>query len=148
MNLKEIIEKYEDLTANGFETSPNEDARAYLTSEKGLKEIKIVNDWLETVPSKFRKTINKSITSYELKHICENDFGDYITNGALIVGMLMNGFRMKKCGNSTMVINPNAFFNISLAAYNQDVRDGIDFCVHCGCSLGNGGCEYCKDTIY
>jgi hypothetical protein len=60
-----------------------------------------------------RKTINKSGTSYGLKHIAERDVG-YITNGVFIAAAVAEGFRVVRDGDG-----PNAWLNISETAWNR-----------------------------
>jgi hypothetical protein len=57
-----------------------------------------------------RKTINKSRTSYGLKHVAERDVG-YITNGVFIAAAVAEGFRVVRIGET-----PNACLNISATA--------------------------------
>jgi hypothetical protein len=57
------------------------------------------------------KTINKSGTSYGLKHSAEHDIG-YITNGVFIAAAVAEGFRVVRVGDT-----PNAWLNISTTAW-------------------------------
>lgn len=56
-----------------------------------------------------RVNFNRKVTSYWLKHVCENHIG-YIPNGVFIAAMLGSGFRM-----ATVEGSPNVFFNANLA---------------------------------
>ena len=58
-----------------------------------------------------RKTLNKSGTSYGLKHVAERDVG-YITNGVFIAAAVAEGFRVVRIRET-----PNAWLNISMAAW-------------------------------
>ena len=55
-----------------------------------------------------RKTVNKKISSYGLKHIAEQIQGTYISNDALIKAMQDAGYKATRLQNS-----PNCFFNFS-----------------------------------
>lgn len=59
------------------------------------------------------KTINRRISSYELKHLVEKQVEasgtpckGYVSNGELIYAMILEGFEIEVCGM-------NAFFNVS-----------------------------------
>lgn len=70
------------------------------------------------------RNINKSHTSYGLKHLAERRAKklsafekkrvDYISNGALILAMVDAGFRFVRDGES-----PNVFFNVSERALKR-----------------------------
>lgn len=60
------------------------------------------------------QTMNKRYSSYTLKHLVENNLGQYISNGQLIMGMLMEGYEMVRQDRS-----PNAYFNVSHKAVNE-----------------------------
>lgn len=67
-------------------------------------------------------TINKSYSSYGLKHIVEDFLRvetrgkiDYINNGTLILAMYDAGFRIKREDSSS----PNCFFNVSKTGINS-----------------------------
>jgi hypothetical protein len=53
-----------------------------------------------------RKTINKSRTSYGLKHVAARDIG-YITNGVFIAAAVAEDFRVVRIRES-----PNAWLNV------------------------------------
>jgi hypothetical protein len=64
------------------------------------------------------KTLNRTGTSYGLKHVAECDVG-YITNGVFIAAAFAEGFRVARVGNS-----PNAWLNISKTAWGRGWRRG------------------------
>lgn len=68
------------------------------------KTVDLIRPFLSDNLSK-TKTINKSHSSYGLKHIVENKIGQYVTNGELIYAMFLEGFEIKRH-------NINCFFNI------------------------------------
>jgi hypothetical protein len=39
------------------------------------------------------RLVNKNHDSYELKHICEKDFGQYVSNETFIMAMQVAGFK-------------------------------------------------------
>jgi hypothetical protein len=65
--------------------------------------------WINEGFARPRKTINKSISSYGLKHLAERQAGSYISNEALIQAMIQSGFRAQRIPNS-----PNYYFNVKL----------------------------------
>ena len=72
-------------------------------------EVKNAKFWINEGFARPRKTINKRISSYGLKHLAERQVGSYISNEALIQAMLESGFRAQQiCGT------PNYFFNVKL----------------------------------
>ena len=56
-------------------------------------EVKNAKFWINEGFARPRKTINKRISSYGLKHLAERHVGAYISNEALIKAMLESGFR-------------------------------------------------------
>lgn len=53
-----------------------------------------------------RKTINRHMTSYGLKHVAEDWLGLYIANGTFIAAAIDAGFRYVRCSPDS----PNAYF--------------------------------------
>ena len=72
-------------------------------------------EWLKQI--KKIKSLNRSISSYGLKHIVEKDIG-YITNGTLIAAAVHSGFYHKSCQLGGL----NAFFNMSNRSINEADR--------------------------
>ena len=60
------------------------------------------------------KNINKTGSSYGLKHVAEREIG-YITNGELIAAALMEGFNVQ-------IEGPNGYFNISQKAWQTKLQ--------------------------
>lgn len=61
------------------------------------------------------KTINKSISSYGLKHMVENHLkktksGHHVPNGVFIAAAIFSGFKYQECDKKT---SQNLFFNMS-----------------------------------
>lgn len=89
------------LKLNGFDNEHESfDESLFSTNKK----IDIIRPFLSENLSK-TKTINKSHSSYGLKHIVEKKIGQYVTNGELIYAMFLEGFDIKRH-------NINCFFNI------------------------------------
>jgi hypothetical protein len=65
------------------------------------------------------KKVNKSGSSYGLKHVVENDIG-YITNGVFIAAAIAEGFRVVRIEDS-----PNAWLNISSTAWKSPGRSPL-----------------------
>ena len=79
-----------------------------------LYEVELVRRWVVEHGGHIlrRKTINRRITSYGLKHIAEKWAGEYISNDSLIQGLISCGFTAKRIPNT-----PNFFFNIPSEVY-------------------------------
>ena len=69
--------------------------------------VKLCENWIEEFAYP-RKTFNRTRSSYGLKHVVEDFFQFYITNGEFIQAAINQGYRFIRQGNS-----PNAFFNMS-----------------------------------
>ena len=54
-----------------------------------------------------QRTINKTNSSYGIKHIVESNMGKYVSNGTLIAAMFITGFTVQRDGI-------NALFNVNL----------------------------------
>ncbi len=72
-------------------------------------EVKHAKFWINEGFARPRKTINKRISSYGLKHLAERQVGSYISNEALIQAMIESGFRAQRIRDT-----PNYFFNVKL----------------------------------
>jgi hypothetical protein len=72
-------------------------------------EVKNAKFWINEGFARPRKTINKNISSYGLKHLAERQVGSYISNEAMIQAMLESGFRAQQISGT-----PNYFFNVKL----------------------------------
>ena len=72
-------------------------------------EVKSAKFWINEGFARPRKTMNKRITSYGLKHLAERQAGSYISNEALIQAMIECGFRAERIRNT-----PNYYFNVKL----------------------------------
>lgn len=77
------------------------------------KERKLVLDWVDN-NMKPIKSINLRRSSYQLKHICENDVGFYIHNDVIKKAMAIKGYEiMPHYIDSCFTISINWYFNIS-----------------------------------
>ena len=72
-------------------------------------EVKNAKFWINEGFARPRKTMNKRITSYGLKHLAERQAGAYISNEALIQAMVESGFRAQQIRGTT-----NFYFNVKL----------------------------------
>ena len=72
-------------------------------------EVKNAKFWINEGFARPRKTMNKSISSYGLKHLAERQAGSYISNEALIQAMVESGFRAQQIRGTT-----NFYFNVKL----------------------------------
>ena len=64
-----------------------------------------------------RKTINKTISSYGLKHIAERMQNVYISNDDLINAMKNAGYRTYQTQSMRVQGNPNYYFNFKWAQH-------------------------------
>jgi hypothetical protein len=83
-------------------------AREPLLTESGIEDIRIACDWIGANLHKAHR-VNKMHTSYGLKHVMERDNQHYVTNGAFIVAMLIEGYNM-----NYLSLNPS--FNVTTAS--------------------------------
>ena len=72
-------------------------------------EVKNAKFWINEGFARPRKTMNKRISSYGLKHLAERQAGSYISNEALIQAMIESGFRAERIRDT-----PNYYFNVKL----------------------------------
>jgi hypothetical protein len=71
-------------------------------------QVELAKAWIEDNVSP-RKTIRKTVSSYALKHMCEQDCGEYVGNGAFIQAALDLGYRAQDNGTGR-----NAWFNFEI----------------------------------
>jgi hypothetical protein len=85
--------------------------QAFLAEQEELlnaeKKCTAICAWLTGVVT--RKTINSKVGSYGLKHLCEREIGQYVTNGELIAACIHMGLTFTQEGFRS----PNVCFNIS-----------------------------------
>ena len=60
-------------------------------------------------------SINRSITSYGLKHLAERQLGFYVSNDKLIDTMIFAGFKFVGCSPDRV----NLYFNVSQKSINK-----------------------------
>lgn len=103
-SIEEVLKAYPTLTRDGMISS----APVPITEETDGEEIAACRQWIRD-RLRPRTTINIIHSSYGLKHRVEADLrGWYVSNGAFIVAMLLEGYGMKAAVNS-----PNAHFNFA-----------------------------------
>jgi len=81
-------------------------------SDKEWINIERINKICYHIERKFKKikTINSISSSYGIKHEVERSLGFYISNGELILSMIVLGFSYRRLtGNASI----NCFFNVS-----------------------------------
>jgi hypothetical protein len=74
-----------------------------------MTETEAVINWVLQGNARKRKTINRKVSSYGLKHVVEKDIKRYIGNDSFIAAMDTLGFEKKQIKGT-----PNYFFNIHL----------------------------------
>ena len=72
-------------------------------------EVKHAKFWINEGFARPRKTMNRKISSYGLKHLAERQAGSYISNEALIQAMIESGFRAERIRDTS-----NYYFNVKL----------------------------------
>ncbi|MFH8253192.1 hypothetical protein ACH3VR_22695 [Microbacterium sp. B2969] len=68
-----------------------------------------------------RRTLNTQVGSYALKHLAEEDLGDYVANGELIAAAIIAGYPYRRGGDGS----PNAVFGVrsrSITVLRQRLR--------------------------
>jgi hypothetical protein len=78
-----------------------------------MTETEAVVNWVLQGNARKRKTINRKVSSYGLKHVVEKDIGQYIGNDSFIAAMDTLGFDKEQIKGT-----PNYFFNIHLEKNN------------------------------
>lgn len=104
--LQEVMDKYPRLTDNGFVSLKHpeyEKRRAALLRD--IDDVERARHWMAKRVK--NKTLCKSYSSYYIKHIVEKSTGKYLTNGSLIAGAILAGFRIDDDWEL------NCYFNIS-----------------------------------
>jgi hypothetical protein len=124
--LNEVMERYPDLTYVGFQSvrpdkgwgavTPEEFASRRQCLVDAVNQVKDARKWIKAyaVP---RKTINSvsRFRSSSLKHVAERWGCTYISNGAFIAAMIMEGYRCRVIRDwSTSCV-----FNISLTKWKE-----------------------------
>ena len=73
------------------------------------QEIEAVEAWISKGRVSKRKTVNRAITSYGLKHMVEKEMGVYVSNESLMQTFVLLGFTPHPVQGS-----PNCYFNIKI----------------------------------
>ena len=103
MNIKLSNIKFPDnLSNNGFDNLIIKKENVDKTKLEPI--INFIELWFDKTSS-----YNKSVTSYNLKHIVERQIESSVSNGELIAAMIACNYTYKKAGI-------NAYFNVSLDA--------------------------------
>lgn len=84
--------------AGGLEKNPQ---------DPELDQVVRARSWLVEFAEQ-RKTINRSFSSYTLKHSAERGTNGYISNGAMIQALLLEGYRLERTDPGS----PNAYANV------------------------------------
>jgi hypothetical protein len=114
IDLTHILQQEPTLTPNGIESSITGD----LFDEDYINQIYTCIGWLKT--KKTRKTINRKIRSYGIKHIIERELDTYVCNGSFIAAVIHLGIPYKRINNS-----PNIHVAIGLKElYKNDPNRG------------------------
>lgn len=91
--------------------------RQQIVEPASLAQFLAARNWLRQFSK--RQSINRTGTSYGLKHVAEHDIG-YATNGAFIAAAIAEEFRVLRAGP----MSPNAFLAISARAWERSLRRG------------------------
>jgi hypothetical protein len=90
--------------------------REDMREPRSLAQFMAARGWLRRFGK--LKSVNKSGTSYGLKHMAEDDIG-YVTNGVFIAAAIAEGFTIRRADFDS----PNAWFNISTEAWRHVERE-------------------------
>lgn len=97
INLNEILEKEPLLTADGIGWGEQSDFY-----RKGYKEqIQTCVDWLQA--RKTQEEINRSVSSYGIKHIVEKETKKYVANGCFIAAVIHLGIPYERNPGTTNI---------------------------------------------
>jgi hypothetical protein len=86
--------------------------RDLIREPRSLARLTTARGWLRRFGK--LKSVNKSGTSYGLKHMAEDDIG-YVTNGVFIAVAIAEGFTVRRADFDSA----NAWFNISTEAWRH-----------------------------
>lgn len=126
--LDNILEKHRNLTMHGFGAPHDqypgkeygvevERSRAEFFENKSCDEFELALLLLKCVER--RKTLNRDVSSYRLKHIAENlsrefgirrGLGNYVSNGAFIAAAIHQGFEVRRVAWNSL----NGYLNVSM----------------------------------
>jgi len=106
-----LMEKFPDLCYNGFlSITGNKKIEEVIGLKvdllKASDEIRLARSWIKSNCT-HSKRIRSWEGSYRLKHRVEQSVRRYISNGALIAGFILEGFRVFRESNHS----PNCYFN-------------------------------------
>lgn len=113
--IEAVLKGYSQLNMDGLDFRKRSDRlgwdehqalRAALLEPKSVEAIAELCWWIRQNLSE-RLNINYKHDSYHLKHLAEREVG-YVTNGQMIVAMLLCGYKM---GNTIVGLNPS--FNVA-----------------------------------
>jgi hypothetical protein len=90
--------------------------RARIRLPRSLAQFMAARQWLAQFGK--LKALNRSGSSYGLKHVAGHDIG-YVTNGVFIAAAIAEGFIVRRIWSVNDTANPNAWFNISSAAWRR-----------------------------
>lgn len=117
--LEQVLKTNPDLGQNGFRQPRDTDEKHEeyrQIDDEFLLEFVLCTEWLRRTKS--RKTINKVVTSYGIKHMAESDVGHYVSNGALLCAAIFLRVDLARDWR----LGPNAWLAISIPKRwsNQD----------------------------
>jgi hypothetical protein len=91
---------------NGFDYSWSRVKPNKAWSTDMVEQVQVATAWLSLCGR--RKTVNRKVSSYTLKHECERWAGRYVSNGALLMAAHSLGFAINQIS-----YGPNGWINIS-----------------------------------
>ncbi len=113
MKIQDVLKKHPQLNYHGLKPySGWESGVEHLADESQYTKIL---DWVNQLEK--TKKINYDTFSYALKHRCEEAIGEYVTNGQIIVAMILAGFDVYYLEN-----HKNAKFNVSTKSLKNLIK--------------------------
>jgi hypothetical protein len=116
-SIQDVMKEFPDLTYFGFgifngfreQKSLDEIAKERKELESATKQIEAARSWIKSNCAE-RKTANKNLWSYSLKHIIEDAVNLYISNGSCIAAFILEGYKVTRPAGW----GPNCAFNVKL----------------------------------
>jgi hypothetical protein len=115
INIEKILQKEPTLTPLGIEgpgtfTCDNPDF-----DDDYIRQINTCINWLKG--KKLKKTLNKNISSYGIKHILERELDTYVSNGCFIAAVIHLGIPYYRIPES-----PNIFIPIASREFYKNIK--------------------------
>ena len=115
INIQKILQKEPTLTPFGIEGPGTFKSDNPLFQGDDFRQIQTCIDWLKN--KTIKKTLNKNISSYGIKHILERELDTYVSNGCFIAAVIHLGIPYYRIPES-----PNIFIPIASREFYKNIK--------------------------